>query len=238
MSDRPLDGDAPEAHHDETIFHSSKYPGLASLDAGLLAEAEKRYAATLSGQGVLNFNELRLTSLPNTIGDCTALVGLFCDGNLLKTLPESLGKCTALQSLVCCNNKLTALPDTIGNCTDLLLLWCFANELTSLPNTIGNCTALETLVSFSNKLAALPDTIGNCAKLKGLDCHANRLMTLPESLGDCIQMTKLACSDNQWDPDWLTAQGLSSGQNPTIESLQVLSAHQSAGRVKPARACS
>ena len=192
--------------------HSTDYPGLAGEDATHLATAEERYAAVLAGGEELNLRGLRLTSLPDAIGDCTTLVKLDCSKNRLESLPESIGKCAVLVELRCGRNELAALPDTIGNLIGLKSLDCRNNEISALPENIGACAALQRFI-----------------------CKWNALTELPESLSKCTALEDFECDRNSWDPAWLDTQGLSPGDNPTTESLRAFHARQSTGRMKPAR---
>ena len=215
--------------------HSTDYPGLAGEDATHLATAEERYAAVLAGGEELNLRGLRLTSLPDAIGDCTTLVKLDCSKNRLESLPESIGKCAVLVELRCGRNELAALPDTIGNLIGLKSLDCRGNELAALPDTIGNLIGLKSLDCRNNEISALPENIGACAALQRFICKWNALTELPESLSKCTALEDFECDRNSWDPAWLDTQGLSPGDNPTTESLRAFHARQSTGRMKPAR---
>lgn len=215
--------------------HSSKYHGLASLDAAELAKAEERYGQVLSGGTDLHLRGLRLVSLPDDLGDCAALEYLDCSGNGLTTLPKTIGKCSSLTQLNCGDNNLIEFPESLSNCAALKNLTCRVNSLSSLPKNIGNCKSLVSLWCDRNNLAALPETLGHCPMLKRLWCESNKLTTLPENIVNCASLKHFDCGNNDWDPAWLKAQGLSPGDSPTLDSLQVLSARQSAGRIKPAR---
>lgn len=175
---------------------SSKYPGLEGEDAGKLEQAEQRYAAALSGATELHLRGLRLTSLP-----------------------ESLGNCTALKRLDCGNNKLIAIPEGIGKCAALEDFDYDANQLIAIPESLGNCTALKRFDCSANKLIAIPESLGKCAALEVFDCCDNELTELPESLA---ALKVLSCDGNPWDPAWLAAQTLNAEDSPTPESLQVL----------------
>ena len=57
-----------------------------------------------------------MTSLPESVGECTALQTLNLDScRALTSLPESLGECKTLQELILCDcEALTSLPDLSG----------------------------------------------------------------------------------------------------------------------------
>ena len=77
-------------------------------------------------------------------------------GNQLTSIPESIGNLTALRSLELDENELTSLPVGIGNLTALTSLDVSGNQLTSLPDSIGKLTALEMLNLVDNNLENLP----------------------------------------------------------------------------------
>ena len=209
-------------HGAPQVHHSSKYRGLASEDGGYLMKAEQEYAKALAGATELDLKNLALVSLPDNLGDCSALEVFDCDVNKLTSLPESIGKCTSLVALFCNESILETLPKSLGSCVELKILYCCANKLTELPENIGDCTALANLWCSNNKLGELPESLGNCTALNDFSCHDNNLTTLPESLSKCTALEALYCRNNPWDPAWLKAQGLDPGGKPTVESLQVL----------------
>ena len=59
---------------------------------------------------------MKLTSLPERLGECKALEKLLlCNCNVLTSLPERLGECKALEKLDLENcSGLTSLPDLSG----------------------------------------------------------------------------------------------------------------------------
>ena len=59
-------------------------------------------------------------------------------GNLLTSLPESIGDLSALKALSAVGNQITALPQSIGNLQSLTSLELAGNKLEQLPETIGN----------------------------------------------------------------------------------------------------
>lgn len=147
-------------------IESDAFPGLSGLDAECLARAETEITTAMAGSVRLDLRWLQLISLPECIKDVAATKHLYCH-NLLTSLPESLGTCRVLEGLWCCGNQLTSLP---------------------------------------------------------------------ESLGACVTLQYIYCAENPWDPTWIEEQqGLSSGNCPSVKSLQVFAKKQQAGRVKPAR---
>ena len=86
----------------------------------LRAEAMQRIIdAKRNGSTKLSLAGLGLSSIPEQIGDLTALEYLYLGNNQLTTIPEQIGNLTALTSLDFCFNQLTTIPERIGNLTAL-----------------------------------------------------------------------------------------------------------------------
>jgi Leucine-rich repeat (LRR) protein len=87
------------------------------------------------------------------------IVMLDLGNNQLTSLPESLGNLTALRVLDLGNNQLTSLPESLGNLTALTSLDLSDNQLTSLPESLGNLTALKVLYVGKTVIDASPGLI-------------------------------------------------------------------------------
>ena len=87
----------------------------------------------------------KLTSLPESVGECTGLQTLDLSScSRLVSLPERLGELKALQTL------------NLGSCSGLV----------SLPERLGECTGLQTLdLGACSGLVSLPD-LSRLAQLK------------------------------------------------------------------------
>lgn len=96
-----------------------------------IAEAQRR------GYRELVLSDLRVASLPESVGNLTYLTRLDLSGNQLTKLPESLGNLTSLKEINLGDNQLTALPDSLGDLTSLIHLRVFGNRLTALPESLG-----------------------------------------------------------------------------------------------------
>jgi len=145
----------------------------------------------------LTCNYYLLTSLPESIGNLTALKNLNVYINQLTHLPKSIGNLIALENLNLGVNKLTTLPKGIGNLIALKNLKLARNQLTHLPESIGNLIALENFNLGINKLTTLPKGIGNLIALKNLNLSQNQLTSLPGSIVDLISLENLDLSKNQ-----------------------------------------
>jgi len=111
----------------------------------LRAEAMRRMIEARSNGSIsLSLSELRLSSIPEQIGELTALTSLDLSVNQLTTLPESIGGLNALTSLDLSVNQLTALPESIGGLNALTNLYLSGNQLTPSPALLDGLYELET----------------------------------------------------------------------------------------------
>ncbi len=187
--------------------------------------AEKKIEqARLLGETELDFNIdptaprniLRLTELPESIGQLTQLQSLDLSNNQLTALPKSIGQLTQLRSLVLTNNQLTWLPETIGQLTQLRSLVLTNNKLTKLPKSIGRLTQLQSLDLADHQLTKLPESIGQLTQLQSLELAHNQLESLPESIGQLTHLPLLNFSNSQ-----LTTLPASIGQLTHLQSLDL-----------------
>ena len=140
-----------------------------------------------------------MTSLPESIGDCSQLAHLdLSKCQALTALPERIGECRQLAHLDLegCE-ALAALPGRIGDCRQLAhldLTSCWS--LPALPERIGDCRQLAHLdLSSCEALTLLPERICDCRQLAHLDFSGCRTLTaLPASIGECRQLAHLALS--------------------------------------------
>jgi internalin A len=128
---------------------------------------------------ILDLSGLGLTTVPDSIGQLTALTDLHLEGNQLTQLPDSIGQLTALTDLHLEGNQLTQLPDSIGQLTALTDLHLEGNQLTQLPDSIGQLTALTWLSLAGNQLTQLPDSIGRLTALTTLHLDGNQHLSSP-----------------------------------------------------------
>ncbi len=70
-------------------------------------KAEKKIEKALkSGATILNLHDMKLTELPESIGQLTQLANLNLGDNHLTKLPESIGKLSQLNYLTIHNNEI------------------------------------------------------------------------------------------------------------------------------------
>ncbi|MDB6048507.1 MAG: slrP [Pseudomonas sp.] len=78
---------------------------------------------------------------------------LILTDNCIETLPDTLGDCSALQKLMLAGNQLQQLPDSLARCAQLELLRISANRLTALPAWLLKLPALAWLAYAGNPMA-------------------------------------------------------------------------------------
>ncbi len=110
---------------------------------------------------------LKLTSLPENIGQFQEMTELDISWNRLTSLPDSIVELKNLKKLdLRYNRTLRSLPREIGKLQNLEELY-IDNPLESLPESIGDLKNLEVLYLFGFKLPSLP--IKSFEKLKKLE---------------------------------------------------------------------
>ncbi len=156
-------------------------------------EAEQKIEeARRTGTTILNLSNMKLTKLPDSLWELTALQELNLSYNQLTALPEAISKLISLQLLKLSDNKLTALPEAIGKLAALNYLTLQSNQLTALPESIGQLTKLEVFVIWTNQITMLPDSLRNLEHLKEFRIGDNPLILLPDWIG---RLTRLKILD-------------------------------------------
>lgn len=177
---------------------------------------EKIETALYSGATDLDFIDIPLTKLPESLGQLTQLKSLDISRKQLTILPESLGQLTQLKSLYLYENRLTALPKSLWQLTQLKKLLMFSNQLTDLPESLGQLSQLTDLFIGNNHLKALPESLGQLTKLKVLRVYYNRITALPESLSQLTLLQDLDISVNE-----ISTLSESLGQLTLLKSLDI-----------------
>ncbi len=156
-----------------------------------IEKAERTRAKSLSLRG------MRLTALPEGIGELSALTELDLSANQLTALPEEIGQLSALTYLDLRENQLTELPEEIVQLSALTYLYLSANQLTELPEEIVQLSALTRLYLSTNQLTELPEEIVQLSALTELDLRENQLTELPEEIVQLSALTYLDLRENQ-----------------------------------------
>src|SRR3990170_83578 len=125
----------------------SSIESLAGRPLSSLTQTSAGFGYLARGERVVHLaiNRVGLTSLPERLGELTALRELYLYGNRISRLPESLGGLVELTRLDLEGNGLTALPRGLSSWHKLEKLWCGHNALTDLPEDIGELSALQEL---------------------------------------------------------------------------------------------
>jgi internalin A len=154
-----------------------------------MKDAQRRIEEALkSGATRLDLTDLKLSTLPDAIGQLSQVQMLYLSGNQLSTLPDAIGQLSELQTLDLSDNQLSTLPDAIGQLSQVQTLDLSGNQLSTLPDAIGQLSQLQTLDLHSNPLSTLPETVQSLESLEKLFLHGNPDLGLPnEVLGPTSQ---------------------------------------------------
>lgn len=165
------------------------------------------YGISLTGNRVssinLDFNNLTGT-IPNTIGNLTALIQLNINANhLAGAIPESIGNLTKLVFLGLVANALSGeIPATLANCTALVFLHLEDNSLTGpIPTGIFTLpTCKQIVLSFNELTGTLPATIGSMlSDTHDLVLDHNHLTgEIPASLWSNSSLQYVALENNEF----------------------------------------
>jgi hypothetical protein len=162
-----------------------------------IEEARRSGARQLDLSGDHDQKKLKLTELPESLGQLTQLQELNLSRNQLTALPDWLGKLTQLQTLDLVENQLTALPDWLGQLTQLQTLNLTKNRLTVLPEWLGQLMQLQFLSLASNQLTAVPESLGQLTQLQTLYLNGNQFTALPGSFGQLTKLETLVAFTNE-----------------------------------------
>lgn len=128
--------------------------------------AEDALPRTLRSLGLEETKEL--TTLPESIGELTALEHLAITQSKLARLPESMRKLKKLTYLSLAGTTLPELPLWLGELDGLKTLYLYQGAFTELPESMRALHALEELSVIGTKIAAWPDWLGELRSLKKL----------------------------------------------------------------------
>ena len=112
-------------------------------------------------QSLVNLRNLALhnnglRSIPSDIGELKLLRECRLDYNDLITLPDEMGNCTALELLhLSGNTHLASLPDTFGSLRNLHHILMDEVSVTALPLSMYQCCSLE-FIQFEESVLIVP----------------------------------------------------------------------------------
>ena len=139
--------------------------------------------------------------------DCSFLMMLFCNGNMITNLNLSgyenllylecennlltnldLSGCVAITDISCNDNQITNL--NVSGCDSVKWIHCQNNQITNLD--VSEHDSLFSLNCINNKITHL--NVSNCAALGQLICEENQITSL--DLSGCLALETLHCGDN------------------------------------------
>lgn len=125
-----------------------------------------------------------LASIPDAIGELTALESLGLHGEALRSVPDAIGKLLALKELSLTRTGIDRVPPAIRRLTRLTFLDLEdCRAVTELPSFIGELTALESLRIKDTAVTSLPESMRTLSKLRSLSLSAG-VFPLPEWIGE------------------------------------------------------
>ncbi len=128
----------------------------------------------------LDLSHLRLTSLPETIGELTHLESLDLSWNRLVQLPPELAKLTKLRRLdLNYSGEIGVLEPWIGQLSSLEELHIREVAVSELPESMALLHQLQTLDISDTALSELPRWLGNLPKLQTLNISGLTIAAIP-----------------------------------------------------------
>ena len=154
----------------------------------------------------LSLTQNKLTALPASISNLTALEGFDCN-NPLTALPASFAQLKNLQQLGLNSYMFTAFPKEIFSLNKLSVLYLSRNykskpEQTELPDLFQQLPELKELGIENAGLSALPKSISTLKKLEKANFSYNKFTSFPEALASNPKLTYIPFTNNplQWEP--------------------------------------
>ena len=161
-------------------------------------EAEQKIQEALqSGATELDLRDMKLTELPESIGQLTQLTELNLSNNQLTTLPDSLGQLTQLKKVNIANNQLAPLPDLLKHLINLESLDIASNGLMVIPNWLGDLKYLTSLALDGNEIKSLPESLKKLSHLKKLYLFSNQISILPEWINKLVEIEYIDININK-----------------------------------------
>lgn len=181
--------------------YRQKYFACITIKSGRVAGFSFRDLTHFIKSDVTGSEESKLLTVIKSILELTSLRKLYLevpDQNGLKitALPESLGNLTSLEILSIQYTSLTSLPESLGKLHSLIELDISYNKIRKLPESIGNLSSLQILKAYKNLISEIPKSIGNCKSITKLDLTNNDIKILPSALSKLTNLEILKIGDN------------------------------------------
>ena len=156
-------------------------------------------------------------TLPDELGDLTALTTLYLWGNDLSGPIPDLSGLTALTTLDLGQNELTGpVPTWLGTLTNMVALYMWGNEFTgTIPDLRGLSSLFELSLARNNLTGPVPAWLNGLTKLQGLWLNNNELTGPIPDLRALQGLYQLELSANQLGEEIPASLG-------TLSELQIL----------------
>ena len=156
-------------------------------------------------------------TLPDELGDLTALTTLYLWGNGLSGPIPDLRSLTGLTHLSLSQNELTGpVPTWLGTLTNMVALYMWGNEFTgTIPDLRGLSSLFELSLARNNLTGPVPAWLNGLTKLQGLWLNNNELTGPIPDLRALQGLYQLELSANQLGEEIPASLG-------TLSELQIL----------------
>jgi len=124
------------------------------------------------------------------------IYSLYLSSSALDTLPDCVGNLTALHNISLSGNVLTALPHTIGSLINLTDLNISDNQLRELPEEFSRLEKLTYVYFIRNQFTQWPEVFNTMPNLKSIDVGGNHLTEVPAIISTFQKLTNLYINDN------------------------------------------
>ncbi|MHA1338590.1 MAG: leucine-rich repeat domain-containing protein [Promethearchaeota archaeon] len=145
----------------------------------------------------LGLSNLKLSNLPEEIGNLEYLEELDAINNLINQIPLTICILKNLKELRLYKNQIKQISDCISRLEKLQYLNLGVNQLTKIPESLGFLNNLIELNLCFNQIAQIPKTIGNCRKLEVINLDNNLLYSIPEEISQLVNLRILRLAGNQ-----------------------------------------
>lgn len=109
----------------------------------------------------------------------------------LDSIPEELFSFPHLKKLNFSKNKLTELPSSFSNLKELEVLNLEKNSFVIFPIEICDLTSLKSLIINRNDFMSLPESFSKLKQLEFLDIWATPIMKFPEAFKELESIKKI-----------------------------------------------